>query len=373
MKRLALACAAAVLAVLAKGVNVDAMPVFAESYKMDCQKCHMQVPALNSYGRYVQRSMYAALDRKTLATISPVWVGESVFADTQDANEPHKAQVGNVALHASGFISNAITTHIQQWLVQNDRSGGLDTSWISYDRIFGRNTHLVFGKMPPPGPSFFSQWMDLAGFAVPQVIVGEHAQELTLNRWGAKIGYANDHVVADLGWFASTADLNGATDFSSKNDKTIQWHVAYAPTDRPIQFGLYGNVGTFPLSDGGIDRYTAAGVYAQVDQTAHAPGALLMYQRAWDAHSGAGLAPATSGGASLELFWHPLRHYEALMSAREEVSTDGLGAFARTGNIDGNFRVARFVHATVEHYFRSGAAPGLRYQVWWTTPIQRVH
>ncbi len=97
-----------------------------------------------------------------------------------------------------------------------------------------------------------------------------------------------------------------------------------------------------------------------------------MYQRGWDEHSGASLGSAASAGTSFELLWHPLRHYEALVSAREEVSTDGLGAIAHTGNIDLNFRVARFIHATLEQYFRSGGTPGVRYQVWWTTPIQRV-
>lgn len=373
MRRFTLALSAAAFAVFASRASAEAMPVFAEAYGYDCQKCHIQVPALNSYGRYVQRTMYAALDRKTLAALPPVWVGEAAFSDTQAAVEPHKLQLGNLAVHASGYVAADVTAHLQQWLVQSGQPGGLDTSWISYDRIFGRNTHLALGKMPPPGPSFLSQWMDLAPFAVPQLTVGEHTQGFASNRWGAKLGYADQSLMADVGWFASSADLNGATDFSAGNDKTLQWHAAYAPLDRPIQVGAYGNQGTFPLSSGGIDRYGATGIYLQVDQTHHAPGMLLLHQRGWDGRGGSDVGAAASSGTSLELFWQPLRHYEALLSAREEISNDGLGTIAHTGNIDVNLRVARFVHATLEHYLQSGAGPGLRYQVWWTTPLQRVH
>jgi len=360
----------------------DAMPVFAQAYGYDCQKCHIQVPALNSYGRYVQRTMYAFLDRKTLATVSPVWVGWSPSFDSQDPSESHRTQFGNLAAHLAGFISPDVTTHIQQWLVQHDQPGGVDTAWISYDRIFGPGTHLAVGKMPPAGPSFFSQWMDLAPFAVPGATVGEHAQALASNRWGAKLGWSNAYVAADAGWFGAQTDLNGATDFSNDTDKSLQWHVAYAPFDRPLQVGLYGNTGTFPLSLGGTDRYAATGLYAQIDQTAHAPGLLAIYQRGWDANAGTGSAPggapaamplgaAASDGATLEVFYQPLRHYEALVSARREITDDGLGHAVQTSNIDLNLRLARFVHATLEHYSQSQGRPGWRYQVWWTTPLER--
>ena len=236
MRRGALVFAASII-VLAAAPHAqqaaEAMPVFAEAYGYDCQKCHVQVPALNSFGRYVQRTMYAALDRQTLDAIVPVWVGESANSDTQSTSEPHRVMFGNLAVHASGFIANNVTTHVQQWITQGDLPGGVDTAWISYDRIFGPNSHLVVGKMPPPGPSFFSQWMDLAPFGVPQIASGEHSQELANNRWGAKLGWSNAYVTADAGWYGSQADLNGATDFSPANDKAVQWHVAYAPVDRP--------------------------------------------------------------------------------------------------------------------------------------------
>jgi hypothetical protein len=35
-----------------------AMPPFAQAYGVQCNVCHTQVPALNTYGRYVQRTGY---------------------------------------------------------------------------------------------------------------------------------------------------------------------------------------------------------------------------------------------------------------------------------------------------------------------------
>lgn len=349
-----------------------AMPPFAQSYGFDCRQCHIEVPALNAYGRFIQRSMYAELSRDVLKRSSPFWIGESVLADTQDQNLPHRVQFGNLAIHGVGFISKDLTYHIQQWLLQNDRPGGLDTAWISYDRIFGEQTHLSIGKQPPPGPSFFSQWPDFAPFAVPSITVGEHTQGLQTNRWGAKLGYAGKWTTADLGWFGSAADLNGATDFSRSIDKTFQWHAALAPSERPYQVGVYGNTGSSPLSNGGVDRYSATAGYVQIDPGRRHPGTLLLYQRGWDGNPGAGAGPARSTGISAGLFIHPLRRTESLLGVRRELTNDGLGTFRRSTNVDFSARIARYLHGTVEAAMQNGNRPAWRYYIWWTVPLTRA-
>jgi hypothetical protein len=280
------ALTALVLACTPAPARLDAMPVFAEAYGYDCQKCHVQVPTLNSYGRSVQRSMYAVLDRQTLARGVPLWVGESASYDTQAPIEPHHVQFGNLAVHAVGFLDKNVPYHIQQWFSQNDHPGGLDTAWVSYDHVFGTAGHLAVGKQPPPGPSFFSQWSDFSPFAVPSITVGEHAQGLQNNRWGAKLGYAGPRFIADAGWFGSSADLSGATDFSPSNDKTFQWNAAYSPDERRLQVGTYGNVGTFPLAEGGLDRYSALALYAQLDPSERWPGGLFIVQHGCDSNPG---------------------------------------------------------------------------------------
>jgi hypothetical protein len=373
--RVALWAGAAALALVAAPALREparAMPVFAQAYGVDCQTCHIEVPALNAHGRYVQRTMYAALDRKTLQRNLPLWVGEAAFYDSQDPNAPHRVQFGNLAIHAAGFASSELTYHIQQWLTQNDRAGGLDTFWLSYNRLFGRQAHLVVGKMAPPGPSFYSQWDDLAPFATPQITVGEHVLSLAANRWGAKLGFTREALTGEAGWFGSSADLSGAADFSAAIEKSVQWHVAYAPPTRPFQIGLYGNSGVFPLAEGGTDRYAALAGYVQVDPSARSPGALFVLQRGWDAHPGAALPAAASLGYAAEVFWRPMRHHEALIGVRHELTNDGLGTIAQSNNVDLSFRVVRYLHATMEVAPFSHATPAWRYQLWWTTPLSAV-
>jgi hypothetical protein len=371
MRGLLLAGAAVALAAACTmRTPVRAMPIFAQAYGVDCQTCHIEVPALNAYGRYVQRTMYAALDRKTLARGIPVWIGESAFFDSQDPNEPHRLQLGNLAVHGAGFASNDLTYHVQQWLSQNDQPGGLDTLWLSYNRIFGRQAHLVVGKMPPPGPSFYSQWDDIAPFATPQLTVGEHVFSLAANRWGTKFSYTREALIAEAGWFGSSADLNGATDFSAALDKSVQWHAAYAPVAHRYQIGLYGTSGVLPLAAGGVDRYSAAAGYVQLDPSDRAPGAIAVFQRGWDGHPGAGLPAAASHAFTAEVFWRPFRRHESLLGLRREVTSDGLGTITRSTDVDFSFRVARYLHATIEAGAQSHASAAWRYQLWWTTPLR---
>ncbi len=45
----------------------------------------------------------SVLDRKTLATVSPVWVGWSPSFDSQDPSEPHRTQFDNLAGPSGGL------------------------------------------------------------------------------------------------------------------------------------------------------------------------------------------------------------------------------------------------------------------------------
>src|SRR5579864_1206582 len=77
-----------------------AMPVFAKAYGLQCSACHTMVPALNAYGRYVQRTGYASLNRDVLKEHSPFWIGEQVNGDStggvSDNNSSHTIAAGNI-------------------------------------------------------------------------------------------------------------------------------------------------------------------------------------------------------------------------------------------------------------------------------------
>jgi len=190
---------------LIAAVPASSMPPFAQAYGIKCSVCHTAVPALNAYGRYVQRTGYGSLDRDVIKRALPLWIGENAYYDTQSSNEPHKVQFGNLAIHAVGFITKDITYHAQQWIVQNDQSGGIDTLWVTYNHLLHNDAHLFVGKMPPPGPSPYSQWLDISGFSTPSIVVGEHPYLLASNRWGTKLNYVRGAFDAELGYFAAWA------------------------------------------------------------------------------------------------------------------------------------------------------------------------
>src|SRR5262252_285873 len=90
---------------LATSGPASAMPNFAQAYAVPCSYCHVQIPALNAYGRWVQRTGYAALNPHVLQRESPVWVdyplGYSEQTPGAAAWDP-----GTLGLHADGAFGN---------------------------------------------------------------------------------------------------------------------------------------------------------------------------------------------------------------------------------------------------------------------------
>lgn len=377
-RRVAAVAAVAVLPILT-APPADAMPPFAQAYGVQCSVCHTQVPALNTYGRYVQRTGYASLDPHVLSRALPVWVGENTSYDSQDPNQPHRTQFGNVAIHAVGTLGTDVTYHFQQWIVQNNGAGDLDTFWLTYNNLLHRDGHLFAGLIEAPGPSPYSQWMDLAGFGTPEIVVGEHGYQLDGNRWGTKLDYTKGSLDLEAAWLGSNLGWGGVSDFSNDTDKTFQYKAAYANPESPLEIGVYGARGSWPLAEGGTDQYWAFAPYVQRDPYRGVPGILAVYQMALDGNPGyatlanGSLAPLGSAGstaATLELY-EPVFD-RGVLSLRKEWSNDGLGTLTQSGNVDFNYQIARYLHAYVEEYFASHATPGWRYMIWWTTPVGAV-
>lgn len=347
-----------------------AMPPFAQAYGVSCQLCHTQVPALNSYGRYVQRTGYASLDPHTLRRAFPIWVGESVNLDSTDGTNPNKLIAGNVAIHAVGFLGDDVSYHLHTWITQNNQAGGVDTLWLAYNNLLHRNAHLYVGKIESPGPSAFSQWMDLSAFATPEITVGEHAYQLDANRWGAKLNYVRNAIDLEAGWFGSGEDLGGVSNFTNAIDKTFQWQAAYQPPTQPWGIGYVGARGSWPLSDGTMDQYVAAMLYAQRDPLRGFPGMLAMYQTAHDANAAPGVGPASSHAASFEVYEPFLRDDRAMLSLRKELTNDGLGTYQQSGIVDLSYRLGPFLRFYAEGAMAQNSTPSWRYMLWWTTPVR---
>ncbi len=357
---------------LQKQQHADAHPVFAQALSVDCKVCHTQVPALNSYGRYVARTWYAVLNPATLKKTFPVYVG---LKGTYDSQTQTAVETGNDAIHAAGLIGNDFSYHVHQWLVQNGDAGGTDTGWVAYNNIFNRNGHIAIGKSQPVGPSFFNNWSDVSGFFAPTLTIGEHSQLLgTGGRWGASFTYGNDKYFAQAGFYGSPDQLNLATDFNETTDKAVQWHVAYQRPDKPVTTGIFGNLGTFPLAEGGVDRYSAQGAYVQADPTAHLPGGILYYQIGNDGNPTATGIAAHSRAYTAAVYFPILGRRETMLGFRREMTDDGLGTISQYGLVNLGFRPFNYpyLHMDVEAGLTNGSKPAWRYYIWLTPPLVGV-
>ncbi len=372
----AAACVAATATFFVEEQRADAMPVFAQAYGVKCNVCHTQVPALNTYGRYVQRTGYASLDPSVLKRALPVWWDQSVNYDS--ANVPPRPQFGNFGIHAVGYLGNDITYHLQQWIMQDNQAGNLDTFWMTYNNLLHRDGHLFVGLVEAPAPSPYSMWMDLAGFTTPEITVGEHAYEMDANRWGAKFNYVKGSVDLEAGWLYAGGGWSASSNFGN-TDKTFQYKAAWDNPQDPMEVGVYGGVGTWPLTEGGIDKYWALAPYVERDPTKNVPGILAIYQMGLDGNPGyttqpnGALSPLGSAGSTAATFelYSPVFN-QGMISVRKEWTNDGLGTLGQTGNVDFNYPIARFLRAYVEEYFGAHQTPGWAYMLWWTTPFTNV-
>ena len=267
------------LHVLTAGVGVGvflsgrpalAMPNFAQATGLQCSACHLSVPGLNANGRYVQRTAFTAIPMKTLERALPIWFSEQATYDSQAGYEPHRVQFGNANFHLDGGVGSDVTFHIQQWIVEGDQTGTLDTAWVSYNNLINREAHLFAGYAPMPSPSVYQFWMDINPFSVAEYTVGEHTEGLDANRWGAKLNFEPKNFTIELGYGSAGYPADFA--YSQPNDKAFQWRVAYARPKSPIEIGTFGSDGTTPLAEGGVDRYYTAAAYAELDPQHHLPG-----------------------------------------------------------------------------------------------------
>jgi len=369
------------LTFLFEGVRpTQAMPPFAQAYGENCDVCHTAVPALNAYGRYVQRTGYSSLDPGTIHRAIPVWIGVNPTYDSMSSSNPHQIVAGNVAVHGAGYIGNDWTFHAQEWLVSNNSPGFTDTLWVTYNNLFHRDGHLTIGKLEDPAPSPYSMWYELSGFATLGMSSGEHAWATGANRWGAKLAYTHNWFVAQAAYLGPSGDLNTATDFSSSTEKSFDWQAAYAPPNIPYEVGFYGSQGVLPVSDGTLDRYSGAAVYAQMDPMGWMPGVFTAYQVGHDPNAGAGLGASTSRAFTVDVF-EPLFNDRVMIGGHQDYNDDGFGTLSHATVADLEWLAIRKVSDrnttgvmfNAEAAMTPGSGPDWKYQLWYATTIGPLH
>jgi hypothetical protein len=366
-----LAVAAFAVITLAASRPAQSMPNFAQAYGIACSYCHIQVPALNAYGRWVQRTGYAALNPHVLERESPIWVDYPV-SYSQQAPDAGSWDIGSLGVHADGAFgtpSSEWTYHVQQWIWEGSQAGGLDTAWVAYNNFFNGSGHIFAGKLEVPGPSEFSMWSDVSGLTInsaAEMSVGEHTYQLDGNRWGYKFAYERGSLDAQVAYVTSAEDLNGFNAYDSGQDKTLQYKLAFANRSNPLEFGYYGARGSWPLSDGEFDQYYSNAFYAQRDPVRAIPGFLATYQMNHDSNPGVGLPAAGSNGISYELY--DTIGKRALVSVGEQLTNDGLGTHTQIGNIDASYHVTRFITVYGEEALGVGQKPTWNALIWFALP-----
>jgi hypothetical protein len=363
--------AGSVATVLIMSRPAAAMPNFAQAYGVPCSECHVQIPALNAYGRYVQRTGYAALNPHVIERESPVWVDYPVGYSQQPPG-PASWDIGTIGLHLDGAFgtpNSEWTYHVQQWIWQASQPGGLDTAWVAYNNFFNGSGHIFAGKLEVPAPSEFSQWFDVSGLTVnsqAEITVGEHAYELDANRWGYKFAYERGWLDAQVAYVTSSADLNGFNAYDWMQDKTLQYKFAWANPSNPLEFGYYGARGSWPLTEGGFDQYYTNAFYAQRDPVHYVPGFLAQYQMNHDGNPGMGAPPAGSNGLSYELYDNVGQR--GLVAVGEQFTNDGLGNHTQIGNIDASYHITRFIVLYAEEALAVGQKPTWNGLIWFMLP-----
>ena len=367
--------------------TLSAMPEFAQATGLQCSACHTLVPLLNAYGRYVQRTGYAAIERASLDKTFPIWVGESMNYDSTAGNGTGTPQFdfGNLAVHAAGYAAPDITYHVHQWITQGSQSGGLDTAWVAYNHLFSPDVHLFVGKVLNPAPSPYSQNSDIDGPLASSTIAGEHNWGATYNnRWGTRLAYVGKSLNVEAGYYMTSEDLNGLTDFSP-GDKTFQWKVALAHATSPLEVGVFGSNGTIPVSTG-TDQYQSQAGYVQLDPGKnYRPGALLVYQRQSDSNPGMDAngnqyIGAASYGWSAEIM-ESLLNGNVLLTYRHDLNNAGITGGLTNGNsvnLAFNVPIPKFpyLHGYLEANLGGNSAlaglsggPQWKAMLWLTVPV----
>jgi hypothetical protein len=373
------------------GNPAAALPTFAQAYHVDCKACHSAVPALNAYGRYIQRTGFAALDPTVMKQVLPLLVREAATGRSTgklDATQPNvKVTTASLSADAVGYIGNSITYRAEQSFYSNDVSGGgFGRGWFGYHDLLNRNGHLFVGKLEPATMPVYSNWSDMTGFSSASVAVGKHTYALGSARWGTAFNYVRSPIDAEISWSAGSDNLIDAADFTTKpgSDKALHYKLAYANPSKPYEIGVYGAMGGFVLPTSAVDRYSANGVYAQRDPLNGLPGVVVFYQTTFDSNAGTGkkgaIVPLSGRDYAIEIYQPILRGNVMLGFRPVEMTNNGAGTLKHFGNFDVTLHDPRipYMYATIESAFAQSSnapygRPVWRYSVKWASPLRPAY
>jgi len=307
-----------VTALLMLAVREPAMatPVFAQAYGLSCTVCHTQMPMLNAFGRYIQRTGYAALNPKALKHAVPVFVFDVGTAYVHQDENPTTGRITGpfhtTVVQANGAISPDFTYKIEQLVWAGGKAGSLDQTWIAYSNLFNHDGHLFVGKLAPINIDEFAASVlpevnDAGLNREPNFAVGVHNYALDYDngRWGAKFNYVGGKTLVQIAYLGNATGGNSfadAYDYSQNADRSVQWRIAYADPAKPYEVGVFGESGAIAFGGSALpaslhtDNYSVIVPYVSKDPRPGSPGFRFEYAMASD--SNPGYTQYTAPGAS---------------------------------------------------------------------------
>jgi hypothetical protein len=376
------------LALSAGGQRAMATPVFAQAYGLNCTACHTQMPVLNAFGRYIQRTGYAAMDPKTLGRAVPAFVFDLGTAYTHQSGQPaHSERItgpGNTTVgQANGFLSPDVTYKIEQLFTAGGHAGVLDQAWIGYHGFLNHHGHLFVGKLAEINLDEFSAFVlgdvnDAGQGSVPDVAVGVHDYALDYDggRWGTKFNYVAGKTVAEVAYLGNAtggSSFGDAYDFSRASNTSVQWKAAYADPAKPYEVGVFGESGSLGFTGSAlvpglqIDRYTVVAPYVQKDPRPGSPGFRFEYASATDSNPGfvtptissAPLRPAgpTASSWMIGSAYQMILHDHGMLDLTYYHTNQAIGEAGITGLIQPSGP-------------QTGAGPGISYAI---NPYTRIY
>jgi hypothetical protein len=297
---------AALLVILVGRQRAEATPVFAQAYGLQCTACHTQMPMLNAFGRYIQRTGYAALNPKTLKHAVPVFLFDVGTGYTHQNGNPASDHITgpfhSTLLQANGALSPDVTYKVEQFMLVGGQQGFLEQGWLAYHNFFNHDGHLFVGKLPginldEYGASNLDEVNDAGQGRLPNVAVGVHnyADEDVGGRWGSKFNYVRGKTllqIAYLGNPTGESSFQDAYNYSRGADRTVEWRVAYANPAKPWEIGVFGQTGALGFTGSSLvpglhtDNYNVVTPYINKDPRPGSPGFRVEYASASDSNPG---------------------------------------------------------------------------------------
>jgi hypothetical protein len=396
----------ALLLVLFVRDRADATPVFAQAYGLACTACHTQMPELNAFGRYVQRTGYSALNSQTLKHALPVFLIDNGTTYTHQSGTPTQVTLPlyRTVLQADSALGPDVTYKVEQVVASAGNAGFLNQGWVAYHNILDHHGHLFVGKISAinldeqGAPVVMADVNDAGQSRIPLIAVGVHsyAGDYFFGRWGAKFNYVYGKTLVQVAYLAKpsgSGSFGGAYNFSRAGDTAFEWRVAYADPAKPYEVGVSGKHGMFGftgvdlLPGNHLDDYNVVAPYIIKDPRPGSPGFRFEYSLATDSDPGdlTPMAPLRSAGSTTSS-WMIGSVYQMVLHDHGMVSvtyyhtnqvlreTGFTGLVQPTGPATGggpgfSYAITPFVRVYTAIYVAQNQPPAFAVTAWFTPPL----